>query len=136
MLNVIGCLCAAVELEKAANLHDWIRAPSAVMTALCFFIDPGVLSRFSMDVQGCLCTPVLGDYLLKVIWDQGVPLIIPESIQHLHLLCCIYRSTSKTKGSICRLALTCLQATMLEVAVSGHEVMLSKWLCACYLPQL
>ena len=69
------------------------------MMARCSSIDPGVLSKYNMDVQGCLCTPVLGDYLLKVIWDHSMPLIIPESIQHLHLFCCIHRSTSKTKAA-------------------------------------
>lgn len=61
--------------------------------------DPGVFSRSNMDVQPSLCTQVLGDYLLKVIWDHGTPLIIPESIQHLHLLCGVHRSTSKTKAA-------------------------------------
>lgn len=64
-----------------------IRAGTTVVSARRLSADPGVLSTSSMDVQGCLCTQVLGDYLLKVIWDHGVPLIIPESIQHLHLLC-------------------------------------------------
>lgn len=64
----------------------WIRAAATVVSARRLSADPGVLSTSSMDVQGCLCTQVLGDYLLKVIWDHGVPLIIPESIQHLHLL--------------------------------------------------
>jgi len=64
-----------------------------------FFIEPVVLSKYNMDVQGCLCTLVLGDYLLKVIWDHSVPLIIPESIQHLHLFWYIHRSTSKTKAA-------------------------------------
>lgn len=65
----------------------WIRAGGTGVSARRLSADPGVLSRSSMDEQGCLCTQVLGDYLLKVIWDHGVPLIIPESIQHLHLLC-------------------------------------------------
>lgn len=92
-------LLYCLEVKMDENFPDWIRARSAVMIARWFSIDPGVLSKYNMDVQGCLCTPVLGDYLLKVIWDHSVPLIIPESIQHLHLFCCIHRSTSKTKAA-------------------------------------
>lgn len=92
---------------KEADPQKWIkcRVPFTVMMAWCFIIDPGVLSKYNMDVQGCLCTPVQGDYLLKVIWDHSVPLIIPESIQHLHLFLLHPSLHFKDKGSICRLAL-------------------------------
>lgn len=76
-----------LELGQRQTFPGWIRAGATVVSARRLSADPGVLSTSSMDVQGCLCTQVLGDYLLKVIWDHGVPLIIPESIQHLHLLC-------------------------------------------------
>lgn len=100
VFNVIGCWiprCFGVKTET--NFPGWIRAEGTVTMAQCFSVDPGVLSKYDMDVQGCLCTRVLGDYLLKVIWDHSVPLIIPESIQHLHLFCCVHRSTSKTKAA-------------------------------------
>lgn len=75
------------EWGQRQTFPGWIRAGATAVSARRLSADPGVLSTSSMDVQGCLCTQVLGDYLLKVIWDHGVPLIIPESIQHLHLLC-------------------------------------------------
>lgn len=75
------------EWGQRQTFPGWIRAGATVVSARRLSADQGVLSTSSMDVQGCLCTQVLGDYLLKVIWDHGVPLIIPESIQHLHLLC-------------------------------------------------
>lgn len=87
------------EWEQRQNFTGWITAAGTAITARHLAADPGVLSRSNMGVQGCLCTQVLGDYLLKVIWDHGVPLIIPESIQHLHLLCSVHRSTSKTKAA-------------------------------------
>lgn len=75
------------EWGQRQTFPGWVRAGATVVSARRLPADPGVLSTSSMDVQRCLCTQVLGDYLLKVIWDHGVPLIIPESIQHLHLLC-------------------------------------------------
>lgn len=93
-----------------------------------------------MDVQGCLCSPVLGDYLVKVIWDHSVPLIIPESIQHLHLLCRIHRSTSKTKAASAGKHYRCLRAKMLEVGFfvesthlwsSGHAACILANYCLC-----
>lgn len=99
LFNVFGCFLRYLKVKNTANLPDWIRAPNVVMMALCFSIDPGVLSKYNMDAQGCMYTLVLGDYLLKVIWDHSMPLIIPESIQHLHLFCCIHRSISKTKAA-------------------------------------
>lgn len=88
-----------IVFEWEQTFPGWIQAKGTVVMARRLSADPGVLSRFNMDVQACLCTQVLGDYLLKVIWDHGVPLIIPESIQHLHLLCSVHRSTSKTKAA-------------------------------------
>lgn len=102
-LNVIGCQIPAFLWSDGGGKQTFPRLDKSsrcgVMMAQCFSADPGVLSKYNMDVQGCLCTRVLGDYLLKVIWDHSVPLIIPESIQHLHLFCCVHRSTSKTKAA-------------------------------------
>uniref|UniRef100_A0A3Q3J7B7 RAR related orphan receptor A n=1 Tax=Monopterus albus TaxID=43700 RepID=A0A3Q3J7B7_MONAL len=87
--------------ETPVNLETLRKAdhPAPVRRQTCSSTNRGVLSKYNMDVQGCLCTPVLGDYLPKVIWDHSMPLIIPESIQHLHLFCSIHPSISKTKAA-------------------------------------